>query len=94
MDVSTAVAVAPTPAELAKRAAITRTAKDFEASFLSTALATMFQGVGAGNFGGGQGEDAFKSFLTEAFAKQMAQGKGIGLAASVQREMLKLQGLQ
>jgi flagellar protein FlgJ len=35
----------------------------------------------------------FKSFLTEAMAKKMAANGGIGLAASVQHEMLKMQGL-
>jgi Rod binding domain-containing protein len=44
-------------------------------------------------FGGGQGEDAFKSLLTEAMAKEVTKSGGIGLAAPpIQREMLKMQG--
>ncbi len=35
----------------------------------------------------------FRSFLTEAIAKQVAKGGGVGVADTVQREMLKLQGL-
>jgi Rod binding domain-containing protein len=35
----------------------------------------------------------FKSFLTEAMAKKMSAAGGVGVAASVQREMLKMQGL-
>jgi Rod binding domain-containing protein len=44
-------------------------------------------------FGGGKGEEMFRSFLTEAIAKQVAKGGGVGVADTVQREMLKLQGL-
>ena len=78
----------------AKRAAIKKTAQDFEASFLSTSLGSMFEGVNiSAPFGGGEGEQAFKSFLNEAMAKQIVKAGGIGVAASVQREMLKMQGL-
>jgi len=81
-------------AELAKRAQIKDTAQRFEASFLSSMLQEMFKGVEtSGPFGGGQGEEMFRSFLTEAMAKQMAKGGGIGVSAQVQREMLKMQGL-
>jgi Rod binding domain-containing protein len=80
--------------ELAKRAAIHKTATDFEATFLSQMMSPMFEGVSAeAPFGGGEGEDIYKSFLTDAFAKQMAKSGGVGVAASIQREMLKMQGL-
>jgi flagellar protein FlgJ len=85
----------PSAAELAKRGQIAKTAQDFEASFLSVMLQTMFQGVKQEEpFGGGQGEEMFKSFMSEAMAKQMAKAGGIGLSKSVQAEMLKMQGLQ
>jgi len=78
----------------AKRAQIKKTADDFEASFLSTALGSMFEGVTvSAPFGGGEGEDAFKSFLNDAMAKQIVARGGIGVAAAVQREMLRMQGL-
>jgi Rod binding domain-containing protein len=81
--------------EAAKRAAIAKTAQQFEATFLSSMMSYMFEGVDTpAPFGGGQGEQAFKSFLTDAYAKQMASRGGIGVAAAVQREMLKLQGLK
>ena len=85
---------APTAAASATREKIAKTSKDFEASYLSIMLAQMFQGVGEGDFSGGQGEAMFKSFLTDAFAKEMTRSGGVGLAAPVQREMLKLQGLE
>jgi flagellar protein FlgJ len=84
----------PTAAELAKRGQIAKTAQDFEASFLSVMLQSMFQGVKQQEpFGGGQGEEMFKSFMSEAMAKQMAKAGGIGLSKAVQAEMLKMQGL-
>lgn len=81
--------------EAAKRAKIKETAQNFESSFLSV----MFQQMSAGvktdeTFGGGQGEEMFKSVLTDAMSKQITKAGGIGLAASIQREMLKMQGLK
>jgi flagellar protein FlgJ len=74
---------------------IAKTAKDFEASFVSVMLGQMFNGVGENSkFGGGEGEQMFKSFLMDAFSKQMTKAGGVGIAASVQKEMLKLQGLE
>ena len=92
---SASVAAAPpTAAELAKRGQIDKAAKDFEASFLSVMLNEMFKDVGAeAPFNGGEGEAAFKSFMSEAMAKQVVRSGGIGLADKVAKEMLKLQGL-
>jgi Rod binding domain-containing protein len=82
-------------AELAKRGQIKHTAQTFEASFLSSMLQEMFEGVEtSGPFGGGPGEAMFRSFLTDAMAKQMVRTGGVGIAPSVQREMLKMQGLK
>ena len=80
--------------ELAKRGQIAETARKFEASFLSIMLQQMFEGVDtAAPFGGGPGEAMFKSFMSEAMAGKMTKAGGVGIAASVQREMLKMQGL-
>jgi Rod binding domain-containing protein len=81
-------------AELAKRGQVHKTAQNFEASFLTTMFETMFSAVPTDSaFGGGPGEDMWKGFLAEAMAKQTAQHGGIGVARSVEKEMLKLQGL-
>ena len=78
----------------ARRAAIKKTAEDFEASYLSNALGSMFAGVSvAPPFGGGEAEQTFRSFLNEAMAKQIVKRGGVGVAAAVQREMLKMQGM-
>ena len=81
-------------ADLARRRNIRDAATSFEASFLSTMLQPMFEGLSTdAPFGGGQGEAMFKSFLTDAIAKQTAKSGGLGVGDVVQREMLKLQGL-
>lgn len=85
---------AASTADLARRRKIEEAARAFEASFLSTMLQPMFEGLSTeAPFGGGQGEAMFKSFLTDAIAKQTAKRGGLGVADTVQREMLKLQAL-
>jgi peptidoglycan hydrolase FlgJ len=72
-----------TAADLAKRA-----------KFLSQMLQNMFAGVETdGPFSGGFGEEMFRSLMTEAMAKQMTKAGGVGVADTVQREILKMQGL-
>ncbi|MFN3514087.1 MAG: rod-binding protein [Phenylobacterium sp.] len=81
-------------ADLARRGEIEKTAKDFETSFLAIMFGQMFKTAEiSAPFGGGQGEEMFKSFYAEAVAKQVTQAGGVGLADTVAREMLKLQGL-
>lgn len=100
MDLGSTFSI-PTPAtpqlsaeQLAKRGQIEKTAKDFEASFLSVMLSQMFKDVGAeAPFNGGHGEAAFKSFLSDAMAKQISKAGSVGLSDRVAQEMLKLQGL-
>ncbi|PVM92348.1 chemotaxis protein chel [Caulobacter radicis] len=86
---------ASSAAELLKRGKIKETADKFESSFLSVMMQSMFEGVKTPEpFGGGQGEEMFKSLLTDAMAKEVTKSGGVGVSATVQREMLKMQGLQ
>lgn len=81
--------------DAAKRAKIADTAKTFESSFMSVMMQQMFEGVKTSEpFGGGNGEEMFKSVLTDAMSKEVTKAGGIGLAATIQREMLKMQGLK
>ena len=83
------------PAADATRAKIKQSAQDFESSFLSIMLAQMFKDVGPeAPFAGGQGEEMFKSLFVDAVAKQVTKAGGIGLSPTIEREMLKMQGLQ
>ena len=74
------------------KAKIGKVARDYEASFLSIMLGQMQAGVQASSFGGGQGEDVFKSFLNDSMSKSMTARGGIGLAPRLAAEMLRLQG--
>jgi Rod binding domain-containing protein len=95
VDAATQGPTATSAAELAKRGQISKTAQNFEASFLTTVLQNMFKQVDTSPpFSGGEGEDMWKSFLAEAMAKDMAKHGGVGVSKAVEREMLKLQGLK
>ena len=70
-------------------------AQRFEGQFLSFMFQQMFEGVKTdGPFGGGHGEEMFRSLMTDAMGKQMAKKGGIGLSDTIQREILKMQGLK
>src|SRR5579872_5311092 len=66
--------------------------KDFEAVFLSQMMEAMFSGESSSAyFGGGTAGDITKSYLLNEYGKMMAQTGGIGIAASVKQELLKMQ---
>lgn len=67
-------------------------AEEFEAVFLSTMLAPMFEGLGDDPmFGGGPGEDMYRSLMVEEYGKSVARAGGLGIADAVERELLRLQ---
>lgn len=71
---------------------INQVAQDFEGMFLSQMLQPMFEGIPTdGMFGGGEGEELFKSLQLDEYAKLMAKAGGIGIADHVKRELLRLQ---
>lgn len=81
-----AVASGATPAQLKALAG------KFESTFISSTLQPMFSSLStAAPFGGGQGEEAFRSFLVDAVAKQMTKSGGLGLSTSLQREFVRMQ---
>jgi Rod binding domain-containing protein len=87
------VSLAALPGRDATAEKVRKTAEDFEASFIAALLQPVFDALPTdGAFGGGQGEAAFRSFMVEAMAKQTARAGGVGLADTVQREMLRMQG--
>ncbi len=88
-------AVEDTTKDTAARKKIAETAKTFEASFLSVMMQQMFEGVKTSEpFGGGNGEEMFKSMMTDAMSKEVTKAGGVGLSSVIQREMLKMQGLK
>lgn len=55
-------------------------AKSLETGFLSELLRLSDPGVPQSGFGGGAGEEQFRSFLFQAQAERMVEAGGIGLA--------------
>jgi peptidoglycan hydrolase FlgJ len=71
---------------------IRKVAEDFEAVFLSQMLKPMFANLGAEKpFGGGSGEEMWRSLQVDEFGKAISRKGGIGIADNIFREMLKLQ---
>ena len=67
-------------------------AKEFEAVFLSEMFSHMFEGLPVDPmFGGGGGEKMFRGMLVQEYAKNMAQGRGIGIADQLQKFMIQMQ---
>ena len=72
--------------------AIEKTAKEYEGMFVAEMLSHMFSGVEVDPmFGGGQGEEMFRSLLVQEYGKQIAQGPGLGLGNEIKRMMIELQ---
>jgi peptidoglycan hydrolase FlgJ len=83
--------VAPQATNNAEKAG--KVAKEFEGVFISQFLGSMFSGIKADSeFGGGEGEEMFRSLMVDQYGKQMETRGGFGLAAAVQRQLLKHQG--
>lgn len=67
-------------------------AQDFEAFFLSQALQAMFAGIKTNEtFGGGIGEDKWRSMLVDEYGKSIARAGGIGLSDHIMKAMLQAQ---
>lgn len=72
--------------------AVRAAAEEFEAVFLNTMLQNMFSGLeDGGAWNGGTGSDAWQSMLVDEYAKTISSTGGIGLADSIERELLALQ---
>jgi flagellar protein FlgJ len=79
---------APTRDTMAARKA----AEDFEAVFINEFLGSMFEGIDTdGPFGGGPGEQMFRSLVLDQYARKIAHSGGFGLADSVARELTRIQ---
>jgi Rod binding domain-containing protein len=81
-----------TPSASGNAIAAGKAAKEFEGVFISQFLGSMFAGVSTdGPTGGGEGEEMFRSLLIDQYGHALEQRGGFGLAAAVQRQLLKHQ---
>lgn len=70
-------------------------AQQFERMFIAEMLRPMFEGIETdGEFGGGNAEATFRPMLIDEYANAIAKGGGIGIADSVLKEILRMQGLE
>ena len=64
-------------------------AQSFESVFLNSMFEHMFTGIdGEGPFGGSGATKVWRSFLTDAYAKNFAKAGGIGIADQVYRSLM------
>jgi len=97
LDLQTATALfaakPATPAGVAKNATqAEKAAKDFESVFINEFLGAMFSGIKTdGPFGGGPGEEIFRSLMLDQYSRSLAAQGGFGLADAVKRQMLQMQ---
>lgn len=67
-------------------------AEEFEAVFLQSMFNAMFATVeGGGTFGDSNASETWRGMLAEEYAKTVVKAGGIGIADSVQRELIALQ---
>lgn len=67
-------------------------AKEFEAVFLQNMFNAMFETIeGGGTFGDSNASETWRGMLSEQYAKSVVEAGGIGIAESVQRELVALQ---
>lgn len=81
--------------EAETRAAIHKSAGDFEATCLGQMLGFMNQDLAVDpNFGGGHGEEMYREMMNAEYGKLARSSGTVGVAAQVERELLRAQGLQ
>ncbi len=97
-DASQSVSSQPSPADALKgldrtnKSAVRDAAEEFESVFLKNMLEAMFTGLEeGGTWGSGHGSEAWQGMMIDEYAKAVSESGGIGLADSVERQLLQLQ---
>lgn len=71
---------------------VKETARKFEAMFMTEMMNHMFAGVEVDKeFGGGRGEEVFRSMMIEQYGTIIANSGQTGLSAQLEKQMLKMQ---
>ena len=74
------------------RQSVHEAAIKFESMFLNEMFTHMFEGLDENNpFGGGHGEKVFRSMMVDQYAQLTAKTGQTKIAASVEREILRMQ---
>ena len=81
-----------TPGIAVNEASARKAATEFEGVLVSQMMGQMFEGISTdGPFGGGQGEQMFRSLMLDEYGNQVAKRGGIGLADSIVKSLLSHQ---
>jgi peptidoglycan hydrolase FlgJ len=97
LDISSAMTVAKAqpvqaPSATANAGTAKKAAQQFESVFITEFLGQMFADIPTdGPFGGGEGEQMFRSLMLDQYAQQIEKQGGFGLAAPVTKHLLALQ---
>lgn len=93
MDINPATSVTSTvPKALSGDKKVHEAAVKFESLFMNEMLNHMFTGVKTdGPFGGGHGEEVFRSMLTEQYGNIVSETGQTGLSKQIEKQMLKMQ---
>lgn len=76
----------------ASDATLTELSQEFEGQFIGQMLQNMFSTVPVDEeFGGGTGEEMYRSLMIDEYGKLLSRTGGIGIADHVKREMIRLQ---
>jgi peptidoglycan hydrolase FlgJ len=75
-----------------RKALAHKSAQDFESFFVTSMLEEMDAGLKTDKmFGGGPGEQMYRSLLNQEYGKAIAERGSLGISDMVQREILRLQ---
>ena len=96
LDITSAMTLAKAPvhapAATANAAAAKKAAQQFESVFITEFLGQMFADIPTdGPFGGGEGEQMFRSLMLDQYGQQIEKQGGFGLSAPVAAQLIKLQ---
>ena len=79
------------PRPTADRQKALSTARDFEAVFIADAFKIMMEGVASDPINGASGSESWRELLVDEYAKDMVHRGGIGLAAPIADELIRIQ---
>lgn len=82
---------APGPQAQTQVSAARESAKEFEAMFLGQMVDEMLSTVEIGNFGGGHAEETWRSFLSDAIGRSIADQGSTGIADGIETAILRYQ---
>jgi len=75
--------------------ALRKVAEELEGLFVSQMINHMFKGIKTdGLTGGGNGEAMFRDLLVQEYGKAISKSSGIGLADSIERQLLERQEIK